>query len=86
MKMFKVYAHLQNGCRIGRTFQLVLARNPKEAAEIAVTVWREGGQPQSLVSVARLTMPEGKVGLIYEGVQTMRRFTVEGDTVSETAN
>lgn len=82
MKMFKVYAIHERGFILRRTFQLVLARNGNQAASIAMTVWEEGGAAVKFgVAVARLTMPEGNVGLIYEGVQTMTRYP---STVSET--
>ncbi len=60
MRIFKVYKANQT------THELVLARTPFQAAEIARAVWEEAGTPQHDVKVVELRLPEGDVGLIYE--------------------
>ena len=60
MRQFKVYTPDE------AEHQLVLATTPAQAAEIARTVWAEGGTPQHHVKVVELRLPEGDVGLIYE--------------------
>ena len=60
MRMFKVYTADEED------HQLVLARLPLQAAQIARTVWSEGRAPHHYVKVVELRLPEGNVGLIYE--------------------
>ena len=60
MKMFKVYDTDEVD------HQLVLAKTPFQAAQIARTVWAEGGDPCHHVKVVELCLPDGDVGLIYE--------------------
>lgn len=60
MRLFKVYDADEDD------HQLVLAKNPAHAAEIATTVWDEIGTPQSQVHVVEMQLPDSDVGLIYE--------------------
>lgn len=60
MKIFKVFVPDESD------HQLILAKSPSQAAEIARTVWVEGGTPQHHVKVVELRLPDGNVGLIYE--------------------
>jgi hypothetical protein len=60
MRLFKVYSANE------ADHQLVLAKAPFQAAQIARTVWSEAGSPHNRVKVIELVMPEGDVGLIYE--------------------
>ena len=60
MKIFKVYDSDD------ADHQLILARSPSQAAEIARTVWAEAGKPQHHVKVVELCLPDGDVGLVYE--------------------
>jgi hypothetical protein len=45
--------------------ELVLARTPFEAAEVARTVWAEAGTPRHHAEVVEPCLPEGDIGLIY---------------------
>ena len=60
MKIFKVYDPAETD------HQLILAKSPSQAADIARTVWVEAGTPQRQVKVVELRLPDGDVGLIYE--------------------
>lgn len=60
MRMFKVYDADESD------HQLILAKSPSQAADIARTVWAEGGTPQDHVKVVELRLPDGDVGLVYE--------------------
>ena len=60
MRMFKVYDADE------MDHQLVLAKTPFQAAQIARTVWAEGGDPCHHVKAVELVLPEGGMGLIYE--------------------
>jgi hypothetical protein len=60
MRVFKVYNADQ------RDHEIVLARTPFQAEQIARTVWTEAGCPRQHVKVVELVLPEGDVGLIYE--------------------
>jgi hypothetical protein len=60
MSIFRVYD------RDERDYELVLAKSPFQAAQIAKTVWTEAGCPRHHVKVVELVPPEGDVGLIYE--------------------
>lgn len=60
MRLFKVYDAAET------EYQLVLAKHPAQAAEIASTVWAEIGTPQTQVNVVELRLPESDAGLIYE--------------------
>lgn len=60
MRMFKVYTADEGD------HELVLARSPFQAAQIARTVWAEAGTPRHHVKVVELVLPESGVGLVYE--------------------
>lgn len=60
MRIFKVYDVDE------LDHELVLARSPFQAAQVARTVWAEAGCPRHQVKVVELVLPEGDVGLIYE--------------------
>jgi len=60
MRIFKVYNATET------EHQLVLAKSPAEAADIARTVWAEAGMLQTQMKVVELRLPDGDVGLIYE--------------------
>ena len=63
MRMFKVYDADE------MDHQLVMAKTPFQAAQIARTVWAEGGDPCHHVKVVELVLPEGGTGLIYEPIK-----------------
>lgn len=60
MRLFKVYDADE------AEHELVLAKTPYQAAQIARTVWAEAGTPRHKVKVTELVLAEGDVGLIYE--------------------
>ena len=60
MRMFKVYSADETD------HELVLARSPHQAAQIARTVWAEAGTPRHHVKVVELVLPENGLGLVYE--------------------
>jgi hypothetical protein len=60
MRLFKVYDADEDD------HQLVLAKHPAQAAEIASTVWAEIGTPQPQVHMVEMQLPDSEVGLIYE--------------------
>jgi len=72
MRIFKVYVPDE------ADHQLILARSASQAADIARTVWAEGGTPQHLVKVVELRLPEGDVGLIYEPSTTPTEYPKKG--------
>ena len=63
MRIFKVYDSDE------MDHQLVLAKTSFQAAQIARTVWAEGGDPCHHVKVVELVLPEGGMGLIYEPIK-----------------
>jgi hypothetical protein len=64
MRLFKVYGGQESD------HELVLAKSPFQAAQIARTVWTEAGTPHPHVKVVELRLPESDVGLIYEPATT----------------
>jgi len=50
--------------------ELVFAKTPYQAAQIARTVWAEAGTPRHHVKVVELCLPDGDVGLVYEPATT----------------
>lgn len=72
MRVFKVYTLDE------AEHQLVLAKTPAQAADIAMTVWAESGTPQTHVKVVELRLPDGNVGLIYEPNTTPAVFPKAG--------
>ncbi len=60
MRVFKVYSADETD------HELVSARTPYQAAQIARTIWAEAGTPRHDVKVVELRLPESDVGLIYE--------------------
>ena len=63
MRLFKVYIP-----KAGH--ELVLAKTPRQAADIAQTVRAEAGTPCHQVNVVELCLPDGDVGLVYEPCTT----------------
>lgn len=64
MKIFKVY----DADEIDH--ELVVAKTPFQAAQIARTVWAEAGETCYHVKVIELVLPRTGVGRIYEPIKT----------------
>jgi len=74
MRLFKVYSPDESD------HELVFAKNHRQAASIAKTVWQENGYPCHHFKVVELCLPasiEGgrePVGLVYEPATTPREI------------
>ena len=78
MRLFKVYIP-----KAGH--ELVLAKTPRQAADIARTVRKEAGTPCHQVKVVELCLPEGNVGLVYEPSTTPIEYPRKGSRASDKA-
>jgi hypothetical protein len=57
---------------------IVKANSPIQAAEIANTVWTEGGAAYKKVCVVEMMQPDGRVGVVMEPERTPYKFEVIG--------
>lgn len=66
-----------------RTWLIVMACNPKQAADIAYTVWHEGGANHKKVCVVEMMQPKSRVGVVLEPECTPDKFVFrDGEMVA----